>query len=243
MVLRQHVELFLGFDPGGKNAFGWSICKQTESGLEILNTGLATDALSAMNRVRSEIRTQYPTNNFRVRAAGIDAPLRWNNRGTRRADYTLRKALRETEFPKERVSGTVQAVNSLQGSCVVQGTLLARHLNEDTDWDLEITESHPTAFHHLLKRIGPSQLVQSAFSLTAGFRTCALARKRDAKRCDTCKPDSHRRDATLCVLAVWAAERKLSLRRGNWQNLYDYDQNDLMYPSQIPVSYWMPIPG
>ena len=204
-------------------------------------TGLAINAWDAIDRFKEAIESHEHLRNIPVLAAGIDAPVRWNKAGSRKADDTLRKALRETGFPKSKVNGTVQAVNSLQGSCVVQGTLLARHLSEDEDWDLEITESHPTVFHRLVTSAEPSDLAKTVEQLTATFVTCERSRKRGAKLCTDCKPQSHERDATLCAVAAWTSLEQPSVPKRKWQNLYSGDLN-LNYPSDIPCGYWMPIP-
>ncbi len=212
--------LFLGFDPGGHNTFGWSVCREVNYSLECLDSGLANDARDAIDQVR-ELIAAY--DNVHVWAAGINAPLLWNERGTRNVDDRVRHAMVVAGFPARQVGGTVQAVNGLRGACVVQGTLLARHLSEDADWDLTITESHSRAFHHLLTSTGESELSVRESIVTNGL-------------------DEHQLDATRCALAAWGAMRNLPLPQRTWQNLYEGEPT-LIYPHQIPVSYWMPLPA
>lgn len=252
MGIPEHINLFLGFDPGGegvsktKGNFGWSICKEVSDEhkclkLECLKTGLPKNAWEAVEQV-DDVINSLTEKNVRVLAAGIDAPLLWNGRGTRMVDHELRQALRRSGFLEKSVNGTVQAVNSLQGSCVVQGTLLVRHLgNKRWAQNLTIMESHPTAFRYLLSHVGQREMVRMAVRFKAKLATCKSAHKRkdDVKKCTTCKRDSHRQDATLAAMAAWAAIRRQ--RDWQWQNLYEGELG-LINPFQIPISYWMPIP-
>ena len=170
-------DFILGFDPGGRRHFGWSICEVADGQLQPPEaTGLADDAWDTINQVRLRIRS-----NSRVLAAGIDAPLFWGRIGNRQADVVLRGTLIDNGFPALMVGGTVQAVNRLQGACSVQGMLLTKYLSET--WDLTITESHPTALRHLLDHMGHQDRVMH---LTAGL-------------------GDHERDATLSAVSAWAA--------------------------------------
>ena len=219
MGISEALNLFLGFDPGGKRRFGWSIVSEVGGNLQPCpRTGLADDAWDAMTQVKAAITSLGHRGGFCVRGAGIDAPLLWTKRGDRGVEVVLREALRNTGFPSGKLGGTVQAVNSLRGACVVQGSLLVRHLTET--WDLAITESHPAAFHHLLSRVGPPGMITTANRLTAGMA-------------------SDERDATLCAVAAFAAQQQPSLPK--WRNLY-VDEPCLIRQFDRPVSYWMPIP-
>ena len=215
----------LGFDPGGqgrpgsKGNFGWSICKEVGGCLsppEPGKTGLARDAGDALDQVRNNLPANPP-----VLAAGIDAPLFWSKRGNRRVDCVLREALKEAGFPPGKVGGVVQAVNSLQGACLVQGILLASYLHET--WPrLPITEAHPKALQYLLCHIGKSEMVQRL--LTAGL-----------------VHHSHEWDATLAAVAAWAMRHRCN--SPDWQDLYPQEHCPVR-PFNTPVSYWMPVgPG
>ena len=219
----ETVNLFLGFDPGGKGNFGWSICWGDADQLEPpAKTGLANDAWDALNRVKCTIESLGLRGNSRVLATGIDAPLFWGAKGNRTIDQVLRDALKGTGFPPQEVGGTIQEVNSLQGACVVQGTLLAMYLNE-TPCRPKVTESHPKALRHLLARTGKHQDEhQMAEHLIKEMTT----RK-------------HELDATLAAVSAWAAIHHR--RSGKWQNLYGQEPCPIT-PFNIPVSYWMPVP-
>ena len=218
MGMPETKDLFLGFDPGGIDNFGWSICIEVNGFLQRqLCTGLADDAWDAITQVRNAIMRLGDSSSLSVRAAGIDAPLLWNkrgdNNGRRRADYVLIAALEQTGFPQP-ARNTVLALNSLRGADVVQGSLLVRHLS--ATWDLAITECHPTVIEHLLNHMGQQDMVAG---LTEGLV-------------------DDERDATLAAISAWAAYRRPG---DQWQDLFDQDYG-LVNPSQIPVGYWMPIP-
>ena len=233
----------MGFDPGGAGGsancrqrnghdrhcqghFGWSICRDSENDrLQRLETGLATDVGDALIQVKDGIEALYPNDNSLVVAAGIDAPLQWNsigdNQGYRKADNDLIRVLNATQGTPRRVVAPYR----LAGEVGIQGPLVAGLLG--AEWDLIITESHPTVFRHLLAHINQPQIVEMAGRLTANLP--------DREPCEI----GHERDATLGAMAAWAAIQAPPLP--NWQNLYDEDPN-LFNPSGVPVSYWMPIP-
>ena len=211
----------LGFDPGGKGRgrgeFGWSVCNVVESGLQLAaEPGLARDAWDAREQVRAAIVAGGGDDDSRVLAAGIDAPLFWGERGNRTVDSVVRRALMDSGFSRNKVSGTVQEVNSLQGACLVQGMLLAKYLWET--WRPQITEAHPTALRHLVRQSGHPQMVTMVEHLIAGL-------------------GAHERDATLSAVAAWAMNRELP----GWRNLYE-EESCPVRPFGTTVSYWMPIP-
>ncbi len=229
--------IILGFDPGGRGKFGWSVCETT--GGQLLSpalTGLANDAWHAMDQVQKALPDNLP-----VLAAGIDAPLFWSKTGDRTVDIVLRQALRDTKFPASKLGGTVQTTNSLQGACVVQGLLLAKYLSE-TRWGLTITESHPRALCHLLHHMGQQDMIKR---LTAGLADYSQYATRCLCGCEEAeKPPAnladHKRDAILSAISAWAAT---SQPLTAWQNLYDENKDPhRIMPFDIPISYWMPIP-
>lgn len=235
--------LFLGFDPGGKNAFGWCVCKEVGDGLERLAFDLADHAEDAVTQVNRAIES---CSNVRIPAAGIDAPLLVHRRkGNRSIDQNLRDALTRKRFPGS-VSGTVQEVNSLRGAATLQGGLLVMQL-VGMPWahDTKITESHPTAFRYLLSHAGQDNLVKTANCLTKDLITCTRTHKskKEEDDCTTCEQDSHKVDATLCAIAAWAATKSSS--KSNWCDLYKR-ANALIPLFQLPestrLSYWMPMP-
>ena len=214
--MQEQPNLVLGFDPGGLGAFGWSICQQVCGQLQgPFQTGLADNAWHAQNQLQAHL-----PDHARVLAAGIDAPLYWDKRGDmqgfREVDYRLRAALEANNHP----NGYVVSPNGLYGAVLMQGALLARILT--ATWDLTISESHPTVLDLLLPHNGQPAVVDMRDALMDGLR-------------DDVTP--HERDATLAAISAWAAIQ----RPPGWQNLYDQDPR-LINPSQIPASYWMPIP-
>ncbi len=233
--------LFLGFDPGGNNAFGWSVCEEVDDGLKRLAFDLADHAEDAVTQVNRAVEA---CSNVSIPAVGIDAPLLVHRRkGKRSIDQNLRDALTRKKFPGS-VSGTVQEVNSLQGAATLQGGLLVAQLVK-MPWaqDTKITESHPKAFRYLIAHTGQDYLVKTADRLTKDLITCEKPESHKRDECEVCKQDSHKVDATLCAIAAWAATKSASLP--NWCDLYTRS-NFLIPLFQIPestqLSYWMPMP-
>ncbi len=213
----EFTDFVLGFDPGGEGAFGWSMCRVVDGSLQPpAKTGLADRAWEALAQTKRAVETGFGTGDARVLAAGIDAPLFWTMREGRTVDAAVRQALKKTGVPSQKLGGKVQHFNSLQGSCVVQGVLLATLL-QDT-WPLEITEAHPKALKHLLDHSEHSEVTVMVERLTAGL-------------------NEHRRDATLAAVGAWA----MHTRPSGWCDLYEREP-DPVQPFGTPVSYWMPIP-
>ena len=212
----EAIGLILGFDPGGANRFGWSVCSAGADHLQQpLKTGLADDAWDALIRVKKAFRDFDLPENPQVLAAGIDAPLFWGRRRNRRVDDVLRQALKKNKFPTP--GGTVQQVNSLRGACLVQGVLLAKYLRET--WNAPITEAHPKALQHLLRHSGQPEMTELA-RLTEGL-----------------EDREHERDATLSAIGAWAMYKKLP----GWRDIYDQECRPVQ-PFDTPVAYWMPLP-
>ena len=110
--------VLLGFDPGGAGAFGWCIVEDADQPpLRVLSCGVARHAKDALHSVLTHLPAEMD-----VRAAGIDAPLFWTASGNRVADKTVRSDIKKCGAPF--AEGTVQAVNSLRGACLVQGMML-----------------------------------------------------------------------------------------------------------------------
>lgn len=125
----------LGFDPGGRNSFGWACLCIGESGTPVaLNTGCASSAQVAITEASRHAAGSSPV------AVGIDAPLFWVAEGDRMADARIRRLV----CAAGGRGGTVGHVNSLRGACLVQGILAARQVAET--WPCAIvTEAHPKA--------------------------------------------------------------------------------------------------
>ena len=182
--------IILGFDPGGKGNFGWSVCSYISGNpgsLERIKTGLADDAWDALSRVKDAMKCSDFPKGYPVLAAGIDAPLFWSKEGNRKkVEQILREALRCAWF--EKPESTVQAVNSLRGACSVQGVLLAKYLH--CTWKPIVTESHPKALQHMVRHIGQPELEKLVERLTKDL----VSQERE-----------HERDATLAAVSDWAA--------------------------------------
>jgi Protein of unknown function (DUF429) len=128
---------FIGFDPGGKEAFGWAVIEATPLGLGLVAGGAVTGALTAL-AAASAFSVDPPA------AIGIDAPLFWVPEGDRNADIQVRALV----CGAGGESGTVSHVNSLRGACLVQGVLVAR-LSRERWPEVPMTESHPKALLRL----------------------------------------------------------------------------------------------
>lgn len=196
--------LFVGFDPGGKNAFGWAVLTTGMDGEpRSLVTGCCDTAPAAFGGAAGSLAAAPA-------AVGIDAPLFWVEAGDRRADQTVRRAV----IAHGGHNGTVGAVNSLQGACLVQGILVARHVHGT--WPaVPVTEAHPKA----LLRVDPA----SATTISR------LMPEFDNPRRE------HERDAAL---AAYTAVGCLLARPG-WRDLA-LAEDGPFFPAGRPVSYWFP---
>ena len=211
--MRTHTDVILGFDPGGRGHFGWSICSDVGEGLQLHQTGLADDAWNVITQVRTNLMRLDVPNPLIVRAAGIDAPLFWSKRGARELDTEIRRALKGTK-------ARVLAVNSLYGGVQVQGILVGKHLREE--WEgIQITESHPKALLQLLNNPEQCQIFEMA------------------NRLINYRQSEHERDAILSAVTAWAMIHKPH----GWQNLYERENCPIEpFEFDTPVGYWMPIP-
>lgn len=119
--------MWVGVDPGGKNAFG----------LAILNADgrFLTYCVSCADQAIRLLE-------HRPAGIGIDAPVWWSSgpSGDRRAGKWIRQ-----QYKKEGIrSGTVQASNSLRGAAIVQGALFAERARQ-LFAGIPITEANPKA--------------------------------------------------------------------------------------------------
>lgn len=130
--------VLLGFDPGGKDSFGWAmVCLERGGAFVALECGVESNAPDAV-RAAARHAPSKPD------GIGIDAPLFWVDKGDRRADAAIRTRL----VAAGGKSGTVSSVNSLRGACVVQGILTARRVAAEWPAAL-VTEAHPKALLRL----------------------------------------------------------------------------------------------
>lgn len=189
------MDIILGFDPGGVGAFGWCVaCDMGVLPLEIIASGVESDARSAVEACVQRIPSgQAPL------AAGIDAPLVWSRSGGRTCDRRLRSVIGAAGAPN--VAGTVQAINSLRGACLVQGVLAAVELRERFP-DLVISEAHPKALRWLLgeaKAVSatPEHVRDAVLSAFSGW--AALHRPSDWTDLYSLDPGAYRPIAGLLV--------------------------------------------
>ena len=124
---------YIGFDPGGDKAFGWSVLTRQGSEFTVTATGTCSSARHAL----AEVAAACPN---APQALAIDAPLFWASEGDRNADRLVRKMV----CAQGGHSGTVSHVNSLRGACLVQGVMVGRMATEM--WpETKISEAHPKA--------------------------------------------------------------------------------------------------
>ncbi len=232
--------IILGFDPGGKGNFGWSVCVTRDGQLQKpVQTCVANDALSALRAVEKFLRTDDTAKHLRVLAAGIDAPMFWSEKGDRKVDGCLRDALGCTNFKASR-GGTVQAVNSLRGAAVVQGVLLGKHLMECWGTIL-ITESHPRVLRHLLDWNRQRDLMKRLTGDLHCYRqygnkcVCGCQLESGNVKHSPEDPGDHKLDATLAAISAWAMVHEPD----GWEDLYIREPQPIQ-PFNTPVAYWMP---
>lgn len=154
---------FVGFDPGGKHAFGWAVLQSTASGLELIGNGICSSAPEAVN-------SAHQVSGIEPSGFATDAPLFWVASGDRRADCVVRKLVCSANGR----SGTVGHINSLRGACLVQGIQVTRLAS--ARWpNAKVTEAHPKALR-LLDRAARSFLDRiDSGSLTEHERDAAIA--------------------------------------------------------------------
>ena len=133
--MTEPVEIFLGFDPGGRagiGKFGWSICRAEAEQLQVCATGRAQYSGQVVERVMNALPA-----NPRVLAIGIDAPMFWNTTGEDRVVDAI-------------IGGAgvhPLRVNSMYGACLVQGVLVGDALYQL--FNAPITEVYPGALQAL----------------------------------------------------------------------------------------------
>ena len=218
MEITEPVEIFLGFDPGGRGNFGWSVCRYEAGGeFDQIESGLTNNAPEAVRAVERVLLARGLSKES-VQAAGIDAPMFWSRTGNREIDDTIRAALRDRPRPADAPGPPrVLAVNSLWGSVLVQGVLLATYLCQGFD-NLAITEAHPNALRDLLD---PLPDVLGEFE----------------------RESDHQLDARTAAYAAWCMRQHLQGQMDGWRNLFRAEPDPFLpLGPETPVSYWMPIP-
>lgn len=170
-------KVLLGFDPGGKGKFGWSICisQSTDELPKIADCGVGDDAKDVLDQVTGILRTEMY--GAEVLAAGIDAPLFWGEKGNRAIDQLIQVHLNKADQAR------VLKINSLFGACTVQGVILGKYLREKFE-QIRITETHPSALLGLLKNRLPEEH-RILGDMVGYFR------------------NDHVRDATISAFCAW----------------------------------------
>lgn len=214
------MDYYLGFDPGGECRFGWCVCSAKDNDeLTLIAAGNASHAQGAFDAALAAIpKSQDPV------AVGIDAPLFWLADGGRRADSLVRDAIGRAGAPNR--SGTVQHFNSLQGSCVIQGMLLAQLLRSRFP-TLPITEAHPKA---LLWLLGIASSDRPAAQVSADS-LCSFERDQFPEELS-----EHARDAVLGALTAKA----MVCQEPGWIDLLPMD-GAAIRSVEGPLGYWMPM--
>jgi len=222
------MDIYLGFDPGGKKKFGWAVCESTGQTLHVLatGTGKAGHTEEAVTAALSKIPKAG-----NVIGVGIDAPLFWVENGERTVDKLVRDEITKLKAPYPW--GTVQKINSLRGSCLVQGVLLANRLHQDY-LEIAITESHPKALIYLLK-IKMTEKKPGLVLNTKALATCLDYNEEWGKWKDN---KEHERDAILGAVTAFARHEK----RKEWKNILEDEQNVPVVPFKYKPEYWMPLP-
>ena len=213
--MSEQVDVFLGFDPGGVGNFGWSVCQPTAGGeeLRIKETGVGNNASHVLERVKHYLKSKGLQE--RVCAAGIDAPLFWNETGAdREVDKLIRKRLPAAKKGMQQIANKNSVISvrgrNMWAGLLMQGPLLANLLRQK--FAIPITESHPGALAYLDNRM----------------RGLIIDLPSDDR--------AHERDATFAAYAAW----RMSELDPKWRNLFCEERNRIL-PLGTPVSYWMPI--
>jgi hypothetical protein len=210
--------VILGFDPGGEKRFGWCVAERTNNGrLRLRAWDIASHAAGA---VTAALREAGPFG--KVEAAGIDSPLFWVADGDRKADKSIRSAMKR--LGASSASGTVQHINSLQGACLSQGIMTAYLLRRDLP-DIRITESHPKALLWLLCVANRERSIAKV----------DISHLSDLIESESPRLSDHERDAALGALTALAMLDK----RSGWRDLYHEEKN--AFTPVFPVEYWMPV--
>lgn len=212
------MDVVLGFDPGGKDGFGWCILEDADKPpLRVIATGVADNAATSLAAVLEHIPRDVS-----VLAAGIDAPMFWGTEGDRAVDQIVRADIRARGA--RTPGGTVQAVNSLRGACLSQGVMIAALLRRC--WpDLPVTEAHPKAYLWTIGAATPDTYPQSI--LLHALREFS---------CPNTETIEHERDAAITAYCAWAMVH----RAVGWRDLLR-EEPDPYLPVAHPVSYWYPL--
>ena len=210
------MDAFLGFDPGGAGAFGWCVLSGAQLPLQLVKRGVANHATQVVDDVLSAVGANQ------IRAAGIDAPLFWQPKGDRNADQIVRNKV----VAMGCNGGTVNAVNSMRGACLIQGMMTAMILRKQMP-KMPITESHPKALLWLLN-------IAAGGNPTSAIALASLGQLFVG---DVSGASDHERDAALGAFTAFAMTTALP----GWQDLYPKEPK-VISPLDPPPGYWLPVP-
>ena len=155
-------DIFLGFDPGGRDKFGCSAIRLIGDGLvEVVNAECVRDAKTAI---------EWANAHSAIAAAGIDTLLGWSFSGSRTCDATLRQ-----RYPGHRNSVIEQ--NSLYSAMTINGAMVAANLHLRKT---PLCEAHPKL---LLKAYDGHSLLAP---LQAGLQKLKLSSKTPKQADDKC---------------------------------------------------------
>jgi len=202
--------VWLGFDPGGRGAFGVALLQENRAGPALATVDCATEAVKW---VRDKIGHSSPS------AVGIDTLMFWSGGlgGWREADKWLRQRY-------AKAAGGVIAPNSLWGSMVMQGMALAMLIRRC--WpEVRITETHPKMLYYACANCA------SRWETDREVMLQWLSAKLDC-RCDAAT--DHEFDA---LMSAWAAREGFC---GAWRDLRKLSTNDSILEPAGPVHYWWP---
>ena len=213
-------DFYLGFDPGGAGAFGWCVLSGEDLPLSLYRRGAADHASGAVKAALETI------GDGPICGVGIDAPLFWQPGGPARAtDRIVDRSIRQHICRKGAPGGTVNAVNSMSGACLIQGIMAAMLLRSAFP-QVHITESHPKA---LLWLIGRANRENRPEHIT-------LTHLNDLVSGDAEGANLHERDAALAAVSSWHMVNESS----GWRNLYEEEKSPIS-PLDPSPSYWLPI--
>ena len=199
-----------GFDPGGRDKkkkpqFGWCVAEFADSP-NVIKKGTvacADEAFHEMHKSLNDTKGQLV-------ATGIDSHLYWMRNGKRRnADSIVWDALKK-ELPSA-TTGRVQAVNSLQGACLIQGFFLAKKIESNYPY-CKITETHPKVLLEISPKV--KDYVNQVPSIC----------------------NEHERDA---IISAWAAAK--CFLHGGKPNLFCFENKKDIHAFLEETIYWWPI--
>ena len=242
----SHRELFLGYDPGGKDKHG-------VVSVTIARDGSYSDMRAKCLRDATKVKdwlSKHPS----AAALGIDTLLAWSWSGARPCDDSLRKHYNDSKTintidtedcvycenglrdlrrvqakPEWRNSKSVVSQNSLYSAMTLNGALVAMAAREDRP-ELSLVESHPKLLLHAAKGIGAAR----EHLVTGYAEALCQGKPHVARSYDPRVHEDHMADA---FVAAWCASRWYF---GQWTtDLYDLTPRErYFFPACGAVYPW-----